>query len=338
MNKINKYIFLEISKGALLIFFIFLSISWLLQFTRLISLTNLLQVDMLTILYLSLFLIPNLITIIMPFVIMFGLIITFIKLDKDRELISIFSLGLSIKSITKPIFYFSMIILLILIIFNFYFAPKIYQEYKIKEFEIRNNINFEKIKISNFIEINKNTFLDFKKNNQKFEEVFIKFSEDKDNIIYSKNADISQSNNKFIFKLIDGFKITILEDNKIEKLEFENYTLELENNSYNEFNNFDNNTLDIFDDIKNKNYTNIFNKILDSLLVILIIFVFYYNNIKEYKFNVKSIFYYLCFSTLLLLINQIIKNSEFNLVIYFSFSIITIFLLIIYISYKKNYV
>ena len=43
-----------------------------------------------------------------------------------------------------------------------YLSPKIYKEYKIKEYEIRNQIDFEKIIISNFIEINNNTFLDFK--------------------------------------------------------------------------------------------------------------------------------------------------------------------------------
>ena len=83
IKKIDKYIFLEISKGFLLILFIFLSISWLLQFTRLLSLTNLIQVDILTIFYLSFFLIPNLITIIIPFVVIFGLVITFLKLHKD---------------------------------------------------------------------------------------------------------------------------------------------------------------------------------------------------------------------------------------------------------------
>ena len=163
MNKINKYIFMEILKGCFLIFFIFISISWILQFTRLISLTNLIQADLFTIFYLSLYLIPNLITVIMPFVIIFGLIITFIRLHKDKELISLYSLGLSLKSIKTPLFYFSTAVVFILIILNFYLSPKIYKDYKIKEHEIRNNINFEKILVTNFIEINKNTYLDFKK-------------------------------------------------------------------------------------------------------------------------------------------------------------------------------
>ena len=106
MNRIDKYIFFEISKGFMLIFFIFLSISWLLQFTRLISLTNFIQVDIITILHLSIFLIPNLITVILPFVIIFGLIITFLKLHKDKEIISIYSLGLNTRSFRKSIFNF----------------------------------------------------------------------------------------------------------------------------------------------------------------------------------------------------------------------------------------
>lgn len=331
MNKIDRYIFLEITKGCLLIFFIFLTISWLLQFTRLISLTNLIQVDIFTIFFLSIYLIPNLITIIMPFVIMFGLIITFLKLHKDRELISIFTLGLNIKSILNPLIFFSIIISSILIILNFYFAPKIYKDYKIKEYEIRNTINFEKIIISNFLEINQNTFLDFKKDNKKYKEFFIKFSEKNENMIYADEAKIIQENDRFIFKLFDGFKITILENNEIEKLEFDNYNLEIKNNSYEKYDNFDVNTFDIFEDLKNKNYLNIMYKVIDSFIFLFIIIFFYLNNIRNYKFNISSLIIFLIFSTFVLILNQVIKNIEIN----FKFNLILIiFLLFITLYYK----
>ena len=295
MKKIDKYIFLEILKGCLLILFIFLSISWLLQFTRLISLTNLIQVDIITIFYLSMFLIPNLISVIMPFVIIFGLIITFIKLHKDKEIISIYSLGLSTNSLSRSLKYFTILIILILLSFNFYISPKIYKEYKLKEFEIRNKIDFEKIVISNFLQINKNTFLDFKKDNQEFKEVFIKFSENNDNLIYAKNATIIQDNDFFIFNLIDGFKITIINDNKIEKLEFENYNLKIKNNKFKTFDNFDKNTFNIFDDIKSKNYLNITHKGADVIFVLIIILFFYFKNIKVYRFDFYYLFIFICF-------------------------------------------
>mgnify|MGYP003997455803 FL=1 len=312
MKKIDKYIFLEILKGCLLILFIFLSISWLLQFTRLISLTNLIQVDIITIFYLSMFLIPNLISVIMPFVIIFGLIITFIKLHKDKEIISIYSLGLSTNSLSRSLKYFTILIILILLSFNFYISPKIYKEYKLKEFEIRNKIDFEKIVISNFLQINKNTFLDFKKDNQEFKEVFIKFSENNDNLIYAKNATIIQDNDFFIFNLIDGFKITIINDNKIEKLEFENYNLKIKNNKFKTFDNFDKNTFNIFDDIKSKNYLNITHKGADVIFVLIIILFFYFKNIKVYRFDFYYLFIFITFSSILLILNQLLKNLEIS--------------------------
>jgi lipopolysaccharide export LptBFGC system permease protein LptF len=315
MNKIDKYIFLEVLKGSLFILFIFLSISWLLQFTRLVSLTNLIQVDIFTILYLSIFLIPNLVTVILPIVIMFGLILSFLKLHRDKEIISMYALGLKTNAIIKALFFFTSISIIFLLIFNLYLSPKIYNEYKIKEYEIRNKIDFEKIIVSNFIEINNNTFIDFKKENQKYKEVFIKFKDEKDNFIYAEEATITQDVNKFKFKLINGFKITVVEKNKIEKLEFENYKLNIVNSNFKTYDNFDKNTFSIFDDIKNKNYLNIVHKISDTIIIIIIILFFYFNNIKFYRFNFYYTSLFLFVSSGLLILNQIIKNLEINYIL-----------------------
>ena len=103
LNRISSYIFIHIFKACTLIFFIFISISWLLQITRLFSLTNLLQVEIITIFLLSLFLLPNLITIILPFVVIFGVVLCFVKLNKDKELLAIYSSGLSYKVIKSPL-------------------------------------------------------------------------------------------------------------------------------------------------------------------------------------------------------------------------------------------
>ena len=236
MNKIDKYIFFEIAKGCLFILFIFLSISWLLQFTRLVSLTNLIQVDIFTIFYLSIFLVPNLVTVILPIVIMFGLILSFLKLHRDKEIISMYSLGLKTNGIIKALLIFTLISVLFLLIFSLYLSPKIYKQYKIKEYEIRNKIDFEKIIISNFIEINENTFLDFKKDNQKFKEVFIKYKDERENFIFAEEATITQNKDKYMFQLINGFKITLVQNNKIEKLEFEKYKLDIKNNNFSTYN------------------------------------------------------------------------------------------------------
>jgi lipopolysaccharide export LptBFGC system permease protein LptF len=337
MNKIDKYIFFEIFKGFLFILFIFLSISWLLQFTRLVSLTNLIQVDIFTIFYLSIFLIPNLITVILPIVIMFGLILSFLKLHRDKEIISMYALGLKTNAIIKALFFFTLISIFFLLIFSLYLSPKIYKEYKIKEYEIRNKIDFEKIVVSNFLEINDKTFLDFKKDNQKFTEVFIKFKDEKDNFIYANEATINQEKNKIIFKLNNGFRITIVEKNKIEKLEFETYKLDILNNNFKTYDNFDKNTYSILDDLRNKNYLNIVHKVTDTIIVIIIILFFYFNNIKFYKFDFYYLTFFLLVSSILLIVNQIIKNLEINYILNILIIFLLFFISLIYFYLgKKN--
>ena len=320
VNKINLYVFIQILKSCTLIFFIFLSISWLLQLTRLFTITNLLQIDIINVIYLSTYLIPNLLTVIIPFVIIFGILLCFIKLNRDKEIISIFSLGLELKPIKYSLYLFSLIVIIIYLSLNFYISPIIYEKYKLKEFELRNTINIDKMIISNFIKINKNTTIDFKKNDEDFyENIFINFNDENENIIFAKKGLIKNEKNKYFFQLNDGFKISIYK-NQIEKLEFENYVLNINNESNLEFNNYDRNTKTIFDDIINKNYINILFKIIDVVFSILIIYIFYRNNILNLDFNLKNNIFFIVCSVLILIINQLLKNSEINI----SFYILTI--------------
>lgn len=331
INKINLYIFSQITKSCLLILFIFISIAWLLQITRLFTLTNLIQIDILNIINLSFFLIPNLLSVILPFIIIFGILFCFVKLNNDKEIIAIFTLGLQLKPIKYSLIFFSTIVAILYIFLNFYISPKVYEIYKYKEFELRNTIDFNKMISTNFFKINKNTTLDFKKNDNSFEDVFINFIDTEENIIFAKKGNIRNENNNFIFQLTNGFKLSINENvNQIEKLEFKNYVLELSNDNDVKFSNYDRNSLTIFDDIKNKDYLNIAYKIFDILLCLMIVFIFYRNNIVNNNFSIKNNLYFIIFSIFLLLINQLIKNSgiifEQYLIILFS---IIIFSLII---------
>ena len=45
-----------------------------------------------------------------------------------------------------------------------------------------------------------------------------------------------------MFSLNNGFKLTILQNGNIEKLEFERYNIEFKDQKYREYNNFDKNT------------------------------------------------------------------------------------------------
>ena len=338
MKKINLYVFIQIIKSCTLVFFIFISIAWLLQISRLFSYLNNLQIDFVNVLFLSFFLIPNLINVTLPFIIIFGLIIAFIKFDKDKEIIAIFSLGLSIKEILKPLFLISIIAIFLYLFLNLFFSPYIYDKYKQKEFDLRNSINLDNINISNFIQLDENLILDFSKKEDVFEDVFIRFIGENENIVFAKKARIIKEPKKFIFNLSEGFKLSFI-NNKIEKLEFENYKLNFPLKNENNYNNYDKNTLTLFNLIKYKDYKSMIERMFDTLILLTVIIFFYFNNIKDNKFSINHIFIYLFLSILIIIFQNIIKNLDFSLQFSFllniiNFSIIYLFMLINKFKFK----
>ena len=273
-NRIKIYLLFQILKYFFLILFIFLSVAWILQITRLFTVTNFLQIEILDIFLLSIYLIPNIITIIMPFILIFGLLLCFIKLKKDNELIAIQSLGFGIQPIKNSLIYFSTLILIVFTFFNFYFSPKVYETYKNQEYELRNTLNFDKIVFSNFLNLNNTTILDFDKKNNEYKDIFISFKDEKDNLLYAKTGNIYNKNNEYNFQLKDGFKISINENKEIEKLEFLNYVLKVDNKNIVTGNNIDKNTYTIFDDYKSRNFLNISFKVFDIIIILYIVCFF----------------------------------------------------------------
>tara|TARA_B100000674_G_scaffold262506_1_gene216543 strand:- start:1438 stop:2466 length:1029 start_codon:yes stop_codon:yes gene_type:complete len=336
-DKINIYLFFQIVKYFVLILFIFLSVAWLLQITRLFTISNFLYIEIFDIILLSLYLIPNLMTVILPFILIFGLLLCFNKLKRDNELISILSLGLGLKPFKITLISFCLIILSFFILLNFYFAPKIYGIYKLKEFEIRNTLDFDKMSFSNFLNLDTKTILDFNKKDNEYVDIFINFIDDNENIVYAKKGSIFSDNNQYNFKLTDGFKISINESEQLEKLEFKNYVLKIDYKNLNNNQVIDRNTFTIFDDYNSKDYLNISFKILDIFLIIYVILFFYNNNLKEINFNTKNNIYFACSSICVLLLNQILKNSQVTIYNYI-FPIFGVILLsIIITNFKKKY-
>ena len=340
LNKINYYLLNQISKNFILILFIFLSVAWLLQITRLFTITNFMQVEIINIIILSFYLIPNIITVIAPFILIFGLMLCFVRLNRENELIAILSLGLGLNPFKKTLILFGLMLTVLFTSFNFFLSPIIYKKYKLEEYDLRNTIDFNSMTFSNFLNLNKTTILDFTKINNEYQDVFISFKDDKDNIVYAKKGEIYNDNEFYKFKLINGFKISIDKDKQIEKLEFLNYILKIENRNLNSEIILDKNTFTIFDDIKSKNYLNISFKIMDIFLIIYIIFLFYNNNIRKINFSTANNIFFSCISISILLINQILKNSE---IILFNYFFLIIFLIslsllisVLKIKYEKN--
>ncbi len=336
-GKINIYLFLQISRYFFLILFIFLSVAWLLQITRLFTITNFMNIDFFEVIILSLYLIPNIISVIAPFILIFGLLLCFVRLNNNNELIAILSLGGGLRPFRNTLFFFSLIILFFFVLLNFYFAPIIYKQYKIHENELRNTFNFDNMMFSNFLDLNNTTILDFKKNNNEYTDIFISFNDAKENIVYAERGNIFNENNQYRFKLSNGFKISVDKENQIEKLEFQNYVLKISKKNIINEEIIDKNTLTILDDIINGNKLNILFKIIDVLLIIFVIFFFYKNNLKKINFKFNNNIYFTLICVSILIINQIYKNSEVNLIQYLITASIIIFSSLLLTWIKKRY-
>ncbi len=334
---INYYLFTQIFKNFFLILFIFLSVAWILQISRLFTITNFIHVEILEILFLSLYLIPNIIIIILPFIVIFGLLLCFVKLNKDNELISILSLGFGLRPFKLTILLFSVIIIINFIFLSLYLSPKIYEQYKIKELEMRNKLDFNNMKVSNFLNLDNSTILDFKKKRDEYFDIMISYTDSKENLVYAKRGNIISENDQYRFQLINGFKISIDNKEQVEKLEFLNYILKIDNKniSKNEIN--DNNTFTIFDDLDSKNYINISYKITDFIILIYIIFLFYINHLKDINFNTSNNIYYALSCIVVLITNQVLKNSIITINKY-TLSILSIIIISLILTYfKKKY-
>ena len=334
MPKLDLYVFIQIIKSCILVFFIFISIAWLLQLSRLFSIMNNLQIDFNNIIFLSLFLIPNLMNVTLPFIIIFGLTIAFIKFDKDKEIIAIFSLGLSIKHILRPLLIIAILLSIFYLFLNLFLSPFIYEIYKKKEFKLRNLLNLNNVNIANFIELDNNLILDFTNQENGFEDVFIRYLGENENIVFAKEAKIKEKNQKLIFNLINGFKLSFV-DNEIEKLEFDNYNLDFPLKNKSIYNNIDKNTQTIIELIKQREFKHIIEKFFDTIVLLTVIILFYFNNIKKNNYLLNKIFIYLFISIAFLIIQNLIKNINMNYQIYIFTNFLNIFLIYLYIIFDR---
>ena len=341
MNKINIYIFNQVIKSCTLIFFVFVSIAWLMQLSRLFSYMNNLQIPLINILGLSIWLIPNLLNITLPFIIIFGLVLSFIKFDKDKEIIAIYSLGLSLKEIKKPFYLLITIALSFYFILNFIFSPYSYEIYKQKEFKLRNTIEFDKINISNFIKLDQNLTIDFENEDNVFKDILINFKDENNNLIYAKKGSINDENDNLIFTLFDGFKL-VVNNNEIEKLKFDNYKIEFPNIIKKEYQNFNKNTIGLnilIKEFSEENIKIITQRIFDLLLIISFILYFYLFIIKKNDFRLKNFFLFIILSIIILTIDNFVENIKLDNItinIFYILNIISIHL-IGYILEKFKY-
>ncbi|MGN6670091.1 MAG: LPS export ABC transporter permease LptF [Candidatus Nucleicultricaceae bacterium] len=204
---------------------------WLTQSLRFIDFVLLRGFPLTTFFKFIFFLIPDLLSILLPVATLIGVIYTYSKIYSDSELIILRASGLSNLQIIKPALMLSGIIIVILYAINFYFLPASFQKFKAMEAEIRTKVGTHMIHPGEFIPVkNVMLFVDKKNSDGSLEGILIQddSNPEKKVIVMAEQGMIIEQEKSFKVVLLNGtrqeFNVT---QQKPSLLTFKQYTMDL---------------------------------------------------------------------------------------------------------------
>jgi len=139
MNRITWYIFLQLGAGLLIVGTGLTAIIWLSQSLRFVQMIVNHGLSMGSFVYLTMLLLPNFLTIILP--IAFFIVVTFIytKLISDRELVVMRATGLNQMQLAKPAILLGLVVVALSYCINIYLLPQSYRMFGEMKWDIRHN-------------------------------------------------------------------------------------------------------------------------------------------------------------------------------------------------------
>ena len=231
----KKLIFRKITKDTLafflLISIILGSIVWVIQAVNYLDYVTEDGHGLKTYFLFTLFSFPKIISKLIPFVFFIALFFTLINYETKNELYVLWANGISKLEFINKILVISIFVLLFQIFFSAFLSP--FTQYKARLFLKESNIDFftSLIKEGKFINVVEGLtiFIDKKKSNNTFANIFIDDSSKAQNrIIYAKTGKIVENNKKKIFILNNG-QILNKEKSKFNIFQFEEINFDLSN-------------------------------------------------------------------------------------------------------------
>ena len=250
---ISSYIFKQTLKNVLVSTLVLISVVWLSQSFKTIKLIINKGADVSDFIILSAYSFPSWFIIALPFGIFTGCMISYVRLENDKEIVVMKAAGISFLEISLPTIILAIMASIILFLNVHFLLPFSYANFKSLQDEIRNSSQEIVIKNSVFVDLNNTQTIYIGKlgKNNKFEEIFIQDRTDSKKVIefFSKDGYLSRKENKVFLSMNEGTRISTNLDNISTIMDFEKYDLiikphELKENKirvveYNEYNFFE---------------------------------------------------------------------------------------------------
>ena len=250
---ISNYIFKQTLRNVIVSTLVFISVVWLSQSFKTIKLIIDKGGDISDFMILSAYSFPSWFIIALPFGIFTGCMISYVRLENDKEIVVMKAAGNSFLGISLPAIILAILSSIILFLNVHFLLPFSYANFKSLQDEIRNSSQEIVIKNNIFIDLNdtQTIYIGKLKKNNKFEEIFIQDRRDLEKVIefFSKDGYLSREENKIFLFMNKGTRISTNLDNASTIMDFEKYDLIIKSDKvkdnairvieYNEYNFFE---------------------------------------------------------------------------------------------------
>ena len=226
-----KYVFKHLLLSTVSVTLILTFSIWLTQSLRFIDFVLLRGFPLTTFFKFIFFLLPDLLSILLPIATFIGVIYTYNKLYGDSELIILRASGLSNLQIVKPALLLCGVVIMVLYSINFYLLPASFQKFKNMEVEIRTKVGTHMIHAGEFFPIkNVTIFVDQKNTEGVLEGILIQDNSkpNKKVTVMAEQGMILEQDKNLKVVLINGTRQEFdLIKQKPSLLTFKQYTLDL---------------------------------------------------------------------------------------------------------------
>lgn len=150
MNSYTRYVLRQLFVGMLLVSAGLTSIIWLSQSLRFVEMIVNRGLNAGTFVYMTMLLLPNFLTVILPIALFTVIVFTYSKMVTDRELVVMRAAGVSQFGLAKPALIMTVLTLLFGYLLNLYLLPESYRSFRQLQWEIRNTYSHVLLKEGSF--------------------------------------------------------------------------------------------------------------------------------------------------------------------------------------------
>ena len=238
MNLVDKYIIRQLFSNSLLILILIISLFCLAKSVQLIELMVGRGLPFLIFIKLILLSLPQIIPILLPVIISLSVFFVFSRMQTDKELVVLLSANFSFYDILKPTLIFSIVMSSMSFFFTLYQSPRSNENFKILLYSLKNDYSSTLVQEGTFNTFGKDFTIFVKERKQDgLHNVFIHDTRDEERtstLIANKGKIVSTGDSTKIL-LESGSQHFQSKEKKLSVLYFDEYLLDINQNSSNDF-------------------------------------------------------------------------------------------------------